>query len=321
MAIVGEPGVGKTRLVAEFAGRLSGARVLRGRCLSYGEGITFWPVAEIVREAVGIVSEHGTAGALERLRAGVDGHPRADFIAARVAQAIGLAEGQAAAEEVALAIRELMEHLASRAPLLVAIDDIQWAEEGLLEVVGSLATATSPMLVVCLARPELVERRPEWPVDLTLDVLPPDATSRLVSTLAERGVEEALLERLAKLAGGNPLFAEELVAFVSEGGTEDIPTSLAALLAARLDALPPEERVALESGAVEGEIFHGGAVSVLAARDVSDELSRLAARAFIRAARRLRRRGRLPLQAPARARGGLQRDGEAATRRPPRALR
>ncbi len=248
VTIVGEPGVGKSRLAAELVRRIGDrARCALGTCLSYGEGITYWPAAEIVRDLAGIEDDHSAEEARER-------------VPERIAQMLGLTEGSVTSDQIAEAVAGLLEDAASERPLLLVIDDIHWAEPALLEMLLDLSRRIrdASILVICLARPELVERRPGWPITVTLGPLGASEVDELLEGLA---APPAARVRLAQAAGGNPLYAEELVAWVSEGGSLDaLPPSLNALLSSRLDRLDLGAREALERGAVEGEVFHRGAV-------------------------------------------------------------
>jgi class 3 adenylate cyclase/tetratricopeptide (TPR) repeat protein len=284
LTVVGEPGVGKSRLARELLAALgSEARVLEGRCLSYGEGITYWPVAEVVKEAADIRDEESQVEARAKLAELVSSHDQGARIADRVARAIGLAEGQAtSAEEIAWAIRSLLATLAREQSLLLVIDDIQWAEPALVDLLASLPERIDgvSMLCLCLGRPEFLESRTDWNVTIELGPLDDDdAAALLPASLAE------LREKIVRTAGGNPLFIEELGAFLADqADTEALPASLAALLGARLDRLPTAERSVLERAAIEGEIFHAGALTVLSQRDVSGEVDGLRRRDLVRAA-------------------------------------
>jgi class 3 adenylate cyclase/tetratricopeptide (TPR) repeat protein len=271
--VIGEPGVGKSRLVTETATQLrERATLLVGHCLSYGEGITYWPVAEIVRTAARIYDEDSPQQARAKLDA-VCGRT----VGERVAAAIGLPGAAAGREDIAWAFRELFKALAER-PLLLVVEDVHWAERALLDLLASLDEIEAPILVVLTARPELLERRPDWPVTLTLAPLAEDDAARLAQHL---GGED---ERLVRMSGGNPLFLEELYAFVREHpDAQTLPPTLSTLLAARLDRLPEAERLAAERASIEGERFHRGAVTALGA-DAS-QLPALAARGVIRPAR------------------------------------
>jgi predicted ATPase/class 3 adenylate cyclase len=258
VTVVGEPGVGKSRLAVELVRRIGErSRFARGACLSYGKGITFWPLAQVVRELAGI--EEGQSAEEARAR-----------VPARVGQLLGLVDGSVTPDQIAEALAEFLASAANGRPLMLLLDDIHWAEPGLLELLVDLERriAEAPMLVVCLARPELVELlRPDWPVSVRLDPLDAFEVDELLDGLAAPA--EARV-RIAQAAAGNPLYAEELVAWLAEGGTLDtLPASLNALLSSRLDRLDPAAREALERGAVEGELFHRGAVV-----ELSDEPAR-----------------------------------------------
>ena len=239
VTIVGDAGVGKTRLAAEALAALD-ARVVRGRCLPYGEGITYWPVVEVLKQ--------------------LDVLPPDPEAAAAIRSLLGQAEAAASAEEIAWAFRKTLEHAAATQPLAVVFDDIHWGEETFLDLVEHVAllSSGSALLLVCPARPELAERRSTWPISLHLEPLPNPEVERLIpETLAE-----PLRERIAHAAGGNPLFIGEMLAMAGDGEVV-VPPTLQALLAARLDRLEEPERAVLECAAVEGEIFHRGAVQAL----------------------------------------------------------
>jgi class 3 adenylate cyclase len=278
VTIVGEPGVGKSRLVSELVARVEGrARFVRGRCLPYGEGITFWPIGEIVRELAGIVEEHSRAEARAQIEASVEGAPNARVAAAKIANLLGLAGGTATAPETEWAIRQFLRARAAAEPLIVVVDDIHWAEPTLLGLLAGLPAgiADAPILVLCLARPELLEHVPNWDVALRLDPLAGQDIDALLGGLLGRS-PDVVRDRLAQASAGNPLFAEELVAMLVDEGTLELsdgectllgeleglalPASLHALLSARLDRLDAETQSALACGAIEGEVFHSGAV-------------------------------------------------------------
>ena len=267
VTVVGEPGVGKSRLVAEAEARLAPhARVLHGRCLSYGEGITFWPLAEIVREAAAIHDEDSAEEARAKVGRLVDAQ-----LAPRIAALVGLG-GSTAPEEVAWAVRRLVTALAAERPLVLVVEDLHWAEPTLLDVLEGLSGLEAAVLVLATARPDLLEARPEWPDVVRLQPLAAGEAEALLRELL--GAEPA--SDLVARAGGNPLFVHELAALVRENGEgAGIPTSLSGLLAARLDRLPSPERDAIERASVEGEVFHRGAVAALLDGDVAAASERL----------------------------------------------
>jgi class 3 adenylate cyclase/tetratricopeptide (TPR) repeat protein len=265
--LLGVAGIGKSRLIAEFAAALNGrATILTGRCLPYGEGITFWPLRDILR-ALG-----GAAG----VRSTLAGTADADLVAERVLAAVGASPDSAHGEETAWAFRRLLEVLADERPVVVVLEDIHWAFATLLDLVEYLLGWTqAPVLLVCLARPELIERRPSWlslrpNVDaLTVDRLSEaDAETLLGQTLhaplrrGETGEDEA--RQIRDAAEGNPLFLEQMAAMLaeSEGGDAAVavPPSIQALLAERLDQLNDDERAVIERAAVIGREFWFSAV-------------------------------------------------------------
>ncbi len=253
--VLGSAGVGKSRLAAEFLSGLD-ARVVAGRCLSYGEGITYWPVVEAVKQLLG------------------DERPPNAAIASL------LGDGDAAADDVASAVRRLLEASARTRPLVVVFDDLQWAEPTFLDLVEHVTdwSRDAPLLVLCLARPELLDLRSGWgggKLNATTVLLEP-LTELETDELIERllGAEElaaSLRERIRDAAEGNPLFVEQMLAMVQDSDEHEVavPPTIQALLAARLDQLPSGERLALERGAVEGQVFHRGAVQALAPNEPS----------------------------------------------------
>jgi class 3 adenylate cyclase/tetratricopeptide (TPR) repeat protein len=261
--VLGAAGVGKSRLAYEFLNGLDEATVVRGSCLSYGEGITYWPVVEVLRQLLGKQPESRIA----ELGLDVD--------TARAIHAV-LGDGTmvSSVEEIAWAMRRLLEAVAARGPLVVVLDDIHWGEEVFLDLVDHVADLSrdAPILLLCMARPELLDRRPGWgggKLNATTVLLEPlaaaDADALVAGLLDGASADEALRARILDAAEGNPLFVEEMVALLRESpnGTVAVPPTIQALLAARLDQLDPSERVVLERGAVEGRVFHRGAVQAL----------------------------------------------------------
>jgi class 3 adenylate cyclase/tetratricopeptide (TPR) repeat protein len=275
--VVGEPGVGKSRLARALVARLSPrATVLSGRCLPYGEGITFWPVAEAVREAAAIHDEDPPARARAKLSALAGSAEGGPSIAERVAHALGLGEGTATGEQIASALRQLFEQIARSRPLLLLFDDVQWAEPAFLDVLDGLRSSTARILVLCLARPELLEVRPDWETTVRLDLLGLEHSHLLLERLLGNAAADEVRDRVTERAAGNPLFVEQLSAMLVEDDLIELrdgtwvaardladlrlPASLHGLLTARLDRLAADVRSTLERGAIEGELFHRGAV-------------------------------------------------------------
>jgi class 3 adenylate cyclase/tetratricopeptide (TPR) repeat protein len=270
--ILGAAGVGKSRLTAEFLGSVEGAAVVRGRCLSYGEGITYWPVVEVVLQLGRRPSD-----------------PRAG---AAIASLLGESDEPATADEIAWAFRKLLEEAA---PVVCVFDDLHWAEPTFLDLVDHVAdwSRDAPILLVCIARPELLDRRSTWAggklnaTTVLLEPLTAEETDELIERLlGDADLAEPLHARIRESAEGNPLFVEQMLAMVAESGNGDVvvPPTIQALLAARLDQLDASERGVLERGSVEGKIFHRGGVEALAPDepDVPTKLMALVRKELVR---------------------------------------
>ncbi len=289
LTILGNPGVGKSRLILEFAGSVSGETIVaRGRCLPYGEGITYWPLADIIREitrARGLDSAKLSAASIAESLAGDD---KAELIAERVSDLLGIGEGKPGSrEETFWAVRRVFEALARDRPLVIAMDDLHLAESTFLDLIEHLAdfSHASPILIVCMARPEFLDTRPSWggktnATTLVLEPLSEADCRKLVLNLLDHVPLLPVVEtRITSAADGNPLFAEELVAMLvderlltrKEGqwvaradlSELPVPATINALLAARLEGLPAHERAILTTAAVEGVVFHRGTVAEL----------------------------------------------------------
>jgi DNA-binding SARP family transcriptional activator len=266
--VLGTAGIGKSRLVQELCSRVAEqATVVAGRCIPYGDGITFWPLVEMARR---LTAKRPFA----ELLAGVEGGER---IPERVADASGAGDGASSREEIFEAFRQLFEALAGERPLVVVFEDIHWAEPTLLDFVEYLAEAAreAAMMVVCLARPELLEERSSWAggkrnaSSLFLERLSEADATALMQSLAA-GLGGATRTRLLEAAEGNPLFLEQLVATLAEQPSEGalgIPPTIQALLTARLDRLGPGERAVIERAAVVGRELREAAVVELLPED------------------------------------------------------
>ncbi len=270
--VVGPPGIGKSRLARELVASVAGdARVLVGRCVAYGEGRTYLPLADVVRQVAGDEPED----ALAQLLAGME---RGDAAARLVAGAVGGTAGAGPPDETAWAFRRLFETLAGTRPLVVVVDDVHWAEPTLLDLLEYVAAFSTgvPILLLHLARPDLFDARPSWAAPrrhASLHPLAPldadDATALVGALPGARELPRELHDRIVSTADGNPLFVEQMLAMLADdpdAAEEAVPPSIHALLAARLDRLEPDELSVVQRGAVEGRLFHRGAVEALLPR-------------------------------------------------------
>ena len=284
--IYGEAGVGKSRLAREFLDSLERASVLMGRALPYGEGVTYWPLGEMVKAAAGISDDDPLEEAFEKLRECCAEEAVADVLglAAGLMEAL---EGERSQQEIAWAAREVMQGIAEVQPLVLLFEDIHWAEAPLLDLIEHIADRVrAPLLILCLARPELLDARPGWgggrvrSTAIELEPLSEEESAELV---------EQLLSQLAGVAGerpaslpqdaldraeGNPLFVEETIRMLVESGSgngsaDRVPDTLQALIAARIDHLAPDAKTLLQRGSVVGRIFWRGALEHLSP-DVTD---------------------------------------------------
>jgi class 3 adenylate cyclase/tetratricopeptide (TPR) repeat protein len=291
VTVLGEPGVGKSRLARELVASLDGvAVVVEGRCLPYGRGITYWPVVEIIRSVTGLSPVHPPDRVHASIAELLCGEPDAQLVSERVAETLGVGEAGSPGEEVQWGVRKLFEALARDRPLLVVLDDIQWAEETFLDLIEYLAGwSRSAMLVCCLARPDVLDVRPSWGVGaafetLALQPLPSSDVTRLIDNLLGSAPADAVMvARISRTTGGNPLFIEETLRMLIDEGlllqrgghwevareaeALGVPSSIQSVLAARLDRLPPRERATIQRASVIGEAFGWGAVADLAPAD------------------------------------------------------
>jgi class 3 adenylate cyclase/tetratricopeptide (TPR) repeat protein len=317
VTIVGEPGVGKSRLVGELAAFVDARPELvawrQGRCLPYGDGITFWALGEVVKAHAGILESDGPAEVAGKLDAAVsalsDDRSTREWLKARLAPLAGLIAAEAAGVERSesfSAWRQFVEAIAAAHPLVLVVEDLHWADPALLEFLEHLVTHVTggDLLVVATARPELLERHPGWgggvadAATLPLAPLTDEDTARLVAALVGRSVLPAEVQALLlERAGGNPLYAEEFARLLADRGLLaggvggpvrelPVPETLQALIAARLDALTPARKALLQDAAVVGKVFWSGALASMGGRgedEVRAGLQELQRRELIRA--------------------------------------
>jgi class 3 adenylate cyclase/tetratricopeptide (TPR) repeat protein len=293
VTLIGDAGVGKTRLTEEFLDSIGDrVRVVRGRCLSYGEGITFWPIVGVVGDAAGIEETDNPEAAREKLRQLIGD----DEVADRVASAVGLFDAPFQVAELFWGIRRFFEILAKDRPLAVLFDDIHWAEQTFLDLIGRLISATedAPVMLLCTARQVLLDKHPSWAegpgasrVVLT-GLSDADAARLIENMLGQAGLSERARARVVAAAEGNPLFVEQLVSMLIDTGmlrsvdgcwepTGDlsgiaIPPTIHALLAARLDQLPEDERAVVDPASVIGLVFVQAALQAIVDDEVRSEV-------------------------------------------------
>ena len=287
--LLGPAGVGKSRLVNEFMlGIDDSATVLGGRCLSYGDGITYFPLSEAVQHAAHVEEADDLTTIVHKVRGLLDSVEGADRVAQLIAGLLGWGE-PGEGDEAFWAVRRLFEHLAAERPVVLVFDDVHWAEPTFLDLIEHLSdwTRDAALMIVCVARPELLELRPGWAggkLNATSVLLEPlstgEASSLIDHLLGRAAFPEIARTRILEAADGNPLFVEEMLAMLiddgllqlEEGvwfGADDlaelaVPPTIQLLLAARLDRLEADERAVIERAAIEGAVFHTGAVSTLA---------------------------------------------------------
>jgi class 3 adenylate cyclase/tetratricopeptide (TPR) repeat protein len=286
LTVLGPPGIGKSRLAAELTGRVAAeATVLSGRCLAYGESATYWPLVEILRGD----ADHAPRARIAEL---LEGEDDAELVAERLGAAAGLRgePGPSASEEIFWAVRRLFEHLARRRPLVVVLEDVHWGAPTFLDLLEYLSgwIADAPVLLLCLARPELLDARPSWRgigPTLELDPLTHEQSFALIERLGNGQVGRPARERIVERAEGNPLFVEQLLAIAGESG-DHVPPTIQAVLAERLDRLPHAERATLERASVVGREFWRGAVAELSPPEerpgLASSLLALARKGFVR---------------------------------------
>jgi class 3 adenylate cyclase/tetratricopeptide (TPR) repeat protein len=314
VTVVGEPGIGKSRLVAELGAHIDDLDApvtwRHGRCLPYGDGITFWALGEVVKAHAGIYESDPSEVALEKLEAALPDGEERPWLRARLMPLLGLDPSDSAAQdELFTAWRRFFESLAEKQPLAMIVEDIHWADPALVAFLKHLTDWAQgiPLLVVCTARPELFEIHPDWGgglanhTSIRLSPLSDSDTALLVAALLEHAVlgadtQDLLLGR----ASGNPLYAVEFARMLRDrealgghglfktGADVAVPDSIQALIAARLDTLPLEHKALLQDGAVMGKVFWAGSVSAMSDQDdrtVEEVLHELARKELVRPAR------------------------------------
>jgi class 3 adenylate cyclase/tetratricopeptide (TPR) repeat protein len=293
VTVFGEPGIGKTRLVTEFVESAERVTALTGRALPYGEGITYWPLASMIKASAGIADDAPAAEAFEQLRTCCESEAVAELLAVALG-VLGAAEEEKSAGELTWAVTLWAEQLAGAQPLVLVFEDVHWAEDALLDVIEHLARALrdSPVLIVCAARPDLLERRPTWgggnprAMSLELGPLSPEQSRELVDALlAHADVPPAQRALALEKAEGNPLFLEETARVLADeeaGSLKRIPDSVQALIAARIDALDADAKRVLQHAALVGRVFWRGALDALSPDlDVACALDKLLEREFV----------------------------------------
>ena len=288
VTIVGAPGVGKSRLIDEFtAVHRDDARVVQGRCLSYGDGITYWPVVEILTSLAGILETDDIEGARAKIAGLLDREADAPGIVERLAGFLGLSGTSAGPEETHWAIRKLFEAVAARRPFVPVFEDVHWAEPALLDLLEHITawSADAPILMLCTARPELLQERAGWgtaaprAVSIHLEPLSGSESDLLIANLVGMATLPDEARGLLSAAEGNPLFLEQLIGMLMDEGHlrlvgdawvvgEDlsdvsIPPTITGILSARIEGLTPSERDVLERGSVEGRVFHWNSLTAL----------------------------------------------------------
>jgi class 3 adenylate cyclase/predicted ATPase/Tfp pilus assembly protein PilF len=297
VTVIGQAGVGKSRLLRELAlrvGELEPPPAVRlGSCPAYGSGLAYWALGEIVRGTFEIVDTDDAEMAWRKLSRGIedvvdpaDTEEAPQRLAAALGRPLGIEpapspgldpepeEPQQTRDRLFSAVRMLLDAATRRQPMVFAVEDIHWADEGMLDLIEYLARwARGPVLMLCLARDELLDRRPGWgggrlnATTMTLEPLPREHVRELVTTLMPapggRSLGADLVDQIAERSGGNPLFAEEMVNRILEGDgadTEALPETVHSVLAARLDSLPRDERRVLQGASVVGQTFWAGSV-------------------------------------------------------------
>jgi len=291
VTLIGVPGIGKSRLVGELFGAIEQGGELtywrQGRSLPYGEAVSYWALAEMVKAQAGILETDSDAEAEAKLARSVEQliEEDADWVLSHLRPLVGQGSGAGSQEEAFAAWRRFFEALAEQRPLVLVFEDIQWADDGLLDFIEHLVdwVRDVPLLILCTARLELLERRPAWgggkinAATVALSPLTDEDTAKLIWALGAETPQD-LLER----CGGNPLYAEQYVRMLAErGSSEALPETVQGIIAARLDSLAAEEKALLQNAAVIGKVFWLGALDA-----TEQQLHPLQQKEFVGRARR-----------------------------------
>ena len=315
LTLVGEPGVGKSRLVGEFSRHIDDRPDLvwwrQGRCLPYGEGISFWAIGEVIKAHAGVLESEPIDAVTSKLHAAVsalfDDPVESAWVELRLGSLLGLSAAPTERTELFAAWLRFFEALAARNSLVLVIEDLHWADDAVVEFLLHLLdwATDSPILVLCTARPELFAQRPDWgggkrdAITIGLAPLSDEETVLLMSSLAKRPLMDAVVQQsLVERSGGNPLYINEFVRLVEElgwrgkltaGDDVPLPDSVAAIIAARLDLLDTDDKTILQAAAVVGRVFWAAALSFIEgidAAEVQRRLRRLVTSELIRPVRR-----------------------------------
>lgn len=294
VTVLGQAGMGKTRLAEEFVATVAGATVLMGRCLSYGQGATYWPLREAALGAAGLTGDESPDVAATAFAAVLGDSPENANVVSRLLALAGFNRETSVPDDVPWAVRIFLEQLSRRRPVVLMVDDLHWAEPGLLDVLEHIAdwSRDSPIMLLGLARPEFYETRPTWgggKLNATAMLLSALDDDDAVSLVQKHDLPEVVLRRIVDAAGGNPLFVEQLVAMLVDEGhvalddgvatwiggpPEDVrwamPPSVSALLAARIDRLNDDERTIVGCAAVIGTVFYAEAIAAITGGPLSE---------------------------------------------------
>ncbi len=300
MTVIGPPGAGKSRLVAEYLERVgSTATTYTGRCVPYGEGVSFWALREVVTAAAGLSESDDSTTVEKKIRALFEDEANATLLATTITDAIGVGGGTVDSQQIFWAVRHLFDALARARPVVVVWEDIHWAESSLLRLIRYvIRNSNGPILFVALARPEFLETSPRWKSEDSVRRVmhvPPlgelDVDRLIDETLGQRTLQGRTRRRIVEVADGNPLYIQEIVRMIAEGPGNDldgdfpVPPTVAAVIAARLDRLSSDDKLVVQRAAVIGKDFDAEAVAHLVSgperRRLAERLRRLEKRGLV----------------------------------------